>query len=167
MTVVAVGLVVVLLLGVAGLVALGVGPLGGSGDAPPAATPAGPSDGSAQNGSAPGPDHVRPFTLDIRDIQECGRTCRDVTVALTNNGGNPRENVTVTTTIYAGEDAVWEGEEPVGTLDSDETTVRTERVDVGLVGGAKIERNDGRVTIETVVRWDGGSASYHEQRQVA
>jgi len=60
--------------------------------------------------------------------------------------------------VYAGQDSVWQGEASVGTLASDESTRRTEHVDVGYVGGAKIERNGGTVTIETVVRWDGGGS---------
>jgi hypothetical protein len=124
-------------------------------------------DGATESGDDSSGGGQRPFTLDVEKLDDCGNTCRDVTVSLTNNGGNPRENVSVTTNVYAGQDSVWQGEASVGTLASDESTRRTEHVDVGYVGGAKIERNGGTVTIETVVRWDGGAATYREQRQVA
>lgn len=165
-TVVALGLVVTVLV-VGGLLAVGQGPLGGSGDA--STTPAQTTEhgGAAESGDDSSGGGQRPFTIDVEKIENCGKTCRDVTVSLTNNGGNPRENVSVTTTVYAGQDSVWRGEASIGTLGSDESTRRTERVDVGYVGGARIERNDGTVTIETVVHWDGGEATYREQRQVA
>ncbi|MBX0322939.1 hypothetical protein EGH21_07850 [Halomicroarcula sp. F13] len=162
-TVVAVGLVVgALLLAAGGIVALGVGPFGA--DNGTQTTPTGPT--ATPNENTPGENHVRPFTIDIRSIEKCGETCRDVTVAITNNGGNARENVTVTTNIYAGNDTVWNAEESVGTLASDASRTETKRIDVGLVGGAKIKQNDGEITIETVVRWEGGSATFSERRDV-
>ncbi|MFB6154466.1 MAG: hypothetical protein ABEJ22_01130 [Haloferacaceae archaeon] len=169
-TVVAVGVLVALLVvGIGGMYVLGVGPLAGGGDAQTSPVP-GPtatdSSGSSNGTSAPA-GHERPFTFVIDDIETCGNTCRDVTVTLTNNGGNARSNVTVTTTMYAGNDSVWTGEESVGTLDADESTTRTQRVDVGYVGGAKIKQNGGTVTVVTVVRWDGGSATFREKKQVA
>lgn len=162
-TVVAVGLVVgALLLAAGGIVALGVGPFGADSTQ---TTPTAPT--ATPNENTPGENHVRPFTIDIRNIEKCGETCRDATVAITNNGGSARENVTVTTNIYAGNDTVWSGEESVGTLASDATSTETKRIDVGFAGGAKIKQNDGQITIETVVRWEGGSATFSEQRDVA
>ncbi|MCU4802584.1 hypothetical protein OB920_19650 [Halobacteria archaeon HArc-gm2] len=162
----ALGIVVTVIV-VGGLVAFGQGTFGGSGDAH--TTPAQTADhgGAAESDDDSSGGGERPFTLDVQKIENCGKTCRDVTVSLTNNGGNPRENISVTTTVYAGQDSVWQGEASIGTLASDESTRRTEQIDVGYVGGAKIERNDGTVTIETVVHWDGGEARYSEQRQVA
>ncbi|QIO21746.1 hypothetical protein [Haloarcula sp. JP-L23] len=156
-----VGLVVgALLLAAGGIVAVGFGPFGGGDDTQtqPTATP---------NEATPGENHVRPFTIDVRNIETCGNTCRDVTVKITNNGGNPRENISVTTTIYTGNSSVWEGEESVGTLGPDESSTKTKRIDVGFVGGGKIKQNDGKILIETVVHWDGGSATFSERRDVA
>ncbi|SFR96564.1 hypothetical protein SAMN05216559_1644 [Halomicrobium zhouii] len=165
-TLVALGLVVTVLV-IGGMLALGQGPLGGAGDAqttPAQTTEHGEAAASDDDSSGGG---ERPFTIDVQKIENCGKTCRDVTVSLTNNGGNPRENISVTTTVYAGQDSVWQGEAAIGTLASDESTRRTEQIDVGYVGGAKIERNGGTVTIETVVHWDGGEATYREQKQVS
>jgi len=105
--------------------------------------------------------------MTIDKIETCGRTCRDVTVTLTNNGGHARENVTVETTMYAGQDAVWQGEASVGTLGAHASRTQTRHVDVGLVGGAKIQQNGGVVTIVTDVHWTGGSARFTERRKVA
>lgn len=163
-SVVGVGLLVgAVVLTVGGMVVLGVGPFAGGADTPERSAPA----TATPNEATPGENHVRPFSIDIRNIQQCGETCRKVTVRVRNNGGNPRENVTVTTNIYAGEDVVWDGAESPGTLAADEAVTRTKRIDVGLVGGAKIERNDGMITVETVVRWDDGSATFRERRDVA
>lgn len=163
-TVLVVGLVVgALVLAAGGLVALGVGPFGDGGGAQEQTTPSSATDG---DGATPSANHVRPFTIDIRNIEKCGETCRDVTVEITNNGGNARENITVTTNIYAGNDSVWNAEESTGPLASDESVTETKRIDVGLVGGAKIKQNDGKIRIETIVRWDGGSATFSERRDV-
>lgn len=162
-TLAAVGvLAVVALVAVGGIAALGVGPFASDAGGPPQ-----PGQQAGGGGEPPSEDHVRPFSIDIRKIEQCGNTCRDVTVSITNNGGNARENVTVTTNIYTGNDSVWHGEEAAGTLASDETLTRTKRIQVGVVGGAKIKRNDGKILIETVVRWDGGSATFSERRDVA
>lgn len=183
-SVAAVGVAALALLAVvAGATALGVGPFG-TADAPSVNEPGistanstgtgtdagdagGAGDGGGGDAGPNDPDHVRPFAVVVESVDECGRTCRDVTASLTNDGGNPRSNVTATTQIVAGEETVWEGSQEIGTLGPDETATRTARVEIGLVDAARIERNDGVVTIVTVVRWDGGSATYRERRTVA
>ena len=172
-TLVAAGALVVLVIAVllvGGTFAFGVGPFGGEGGPAAESTTPTATDGGSESdagGSANGPDHVRPFTVSVDRVEECGNTCRDVTASLTNNGGNPRESVTVTTEIYAGEDRVWKGGRDLGTLAPDETETRTHRVDVGYLGGAKIKGNGGTVTVVTTVDWSDGSATYREQRTVA
>lgn len=163
-----IGVGVVLLACVAVALAFALGPLGGVGGSAASNDPGGgPPTVAPGNGSANPPGHVRPFGLGIDGIDRCGYTCRDVTASLTNNGGNPRRNVTVQTDIYAGEDRVWNGTRTVGTLGAKQTVTRTTRVDVGYVGAAKIEHNGGNVTIVTTVRWDHGSATYRDRRNVA
>lgn len=182
-TMMAIGLVGILLLGTGGMLALDVGPLGGGSDAPSTATPAEPADdgSSGDSGgeadSSSGDDDegddsssdrtVRPFTIDTKRIEQCGNTCRDVTVSLTNNGDNTRKGITVTTKMYTDGERIWTGEKSVGTLGSDEATTRTARVQIGFVDAAKVKNNGGTVTIETIVRWNNGSETYREQRQVA
>ena len=180
----AIGLVIVAVaaLIVGGALMFGIGPFGGvpaggggPADGSAAPTPADDRSGAgeaSQTGNDPGasetgPDRVRPFTVSVGRIEECGNTCRDVTASITNNGGNPRPNVTVSTEIYAGGDRVWEGRRELGTLAPDETKTRTERVDVGFLGAAKIKGDGGNVTIVTTVDWSDGSATYRERRSVA
>ena len=160
-TVSAAGVVAVVLLAVGGMVALGVGPLGGPGNS----TAPSPVASGGHGGSSGG--HVRPFSFTVQQIDRCGSTCRDVTVTLTNNGGHARGGIVVKSWIYAGNDTVWKGSQAIGTLGGGASTTETQRVDVGLVDGAKIKQHGGVVTIVTVVDWDGGSATYRTQRQVA
>lgn len=178
-TMMALGLVGILLLGAGGMLAFDVGSLAGGSDAPSTATPAEPNDdgGSADDGGGDGSADdgsdgssaertVRPFTIDTKRIEECGNTCRDVTVSLTNNGNHSREGITVTTKMYADDDKIWMGKKSIGTLGSDESTTRTARVKIGFVDAAKVKQNDGTVTIKTVVRWESGSETFRETRQV-
>lgn len=160
----AVGLVLLLVVGVGGMAAMGLGPF--AGDAPANSTTT-PAAGGSVDGGGPGAGHVRPFSFDVRAVEPCGTTCRDVTVMLTNNGGKPREDVAVATTISAGDDRVWSGETSVGTLGPRESTTRTQRVDVGFVGGARIRRNGGVATVRAVVRWSEGSATFRERWRVS
>ncbi|MFB6079576.1 MAG: hypothetical protein ABEJ81_01035 [Haloferacaceae archaeon] len=132
------------------------------------------SDAHADGGSGtatPTPKPERPFSLAIRNVETCGKTCRDVTVSLTNNADHPRRDVAVTTKMYAGktagENRVWTGEKSVGRLGAGASTTRTQRVKVGFLGGAKIKRHGGTVTVVTVVRWDGGSVRFTERKRVA
>lgn len=188
-TMVALALAGLLLLGAGGMLAFDVGSFGGGGDASSTATPVEPTDAGESSGDAGAGDSsddaeadgssgddesddsapertVRPFTIDTKQIEQCGNTCRDVTVSLTNNGDHTREGITVTTRMYAADDRIWRGEKSVGTLGSDESTTRTARVKIGFVDAAKVKQNGGTVTIETVVRWQGGSETFREQRQV-
>lgn len=131
----------------------------------------GSSDDTSSEEPAASTQPKRPFSLAIGEIENCGRTCRDVTVTLTNNGGDARRGVAVSTAMYAGKTAgqnrVWRGEASIGRLGPGASTTRTERVKVGFVGGAKIKQHGGTVTVETVVRWDGGSVTFTERKQVA
>lgn len=106
------------------------------------------------------------YALDIRSIDRCGSTCRDVTAALVNEGSSARRNVTATTEVYADGDLLWSGNESVGTLSAGESYASTKRVQVGLSGGMKIQANDGYVTIVTVVRSDDGTTELAERRNV-
>ena len=171
----AVVVVALLLLAAGGVVVLGLLPGGAGSDSgvPPSTTTAaaGANAGTGGSGSGSGDGsaavHVRPFGLSIDGVASCGTTCRDVTASLTNNGGHARENVTVTTEVYAGNDRVWRGSQSLGSVGSHETVTRTPRVDVGYVGAAKIKGNDGYVTIVTTVHWTGGSATYRNRERVA
>ena len=120
---------------------------------------------SDSSGATPA-DASSGYALDIRSIEKCGSTCRDVTAALTNEGASARRNVTATTEVYADGDLLWSGNESVGTLSAGESHASTKRVRVGYAGGMKIRANDGYVTIVTVVRSDDGTTEFSERRKV-
>ncbi|NHN61168.1 MULTISPECIES: hypothetical protein [Halorussus] len=120
---------------------------------------------SASDATATPSDSGYAFT--IQSIEDCGSTCRDVTARLDNSGGAVREEVEVTTKMYADDDLLWAGNETVGRLGPGESHTSTRRVDVGFSGGLAISANDGYVTIVTVVRSEGGTARFSERRKVA
>jgi len=112
-----------------------------------------------------------PFGFVIDDIEECGRTCRDVTSTVTNRRDATAENVTVSTRIVAGRgidgDQIWQGTEGVGTLSAGESYTATKRVQLSLADGLKIENNDGWITVQTTVETEAGAVTFTDQRQVA
>lgn len=121
--------------------------------------------GTAANGTSASDDGPYAFTID--SVEECGSTCRDVTVTLENTAPETRRNVRVTTKVYADEDLLWTGNESVGALSAGASHTTTKRVEMGLAGGMKIRSNDGYVTIVTVVRSDDGTTTFSERRTVA
>lgn len=165
---VAVGL---LALGVGAAAYAGFGPIAGSpnSDEPttdfPTATPGG-TESSARSSSAP-------FTFTVDAIEECGQTCRDVTVTLHNHRNDTATGITVYTRIYAGrdntaeDDVVWEQQRDVGTMDAGESITTTERVELSLRDGLKIEREDGWITVVTTVESDQETATFEDSMQVA
>ncbi|WP_418281771.1 hypothetical protein [Halorubrum sp. DTA98] len=176
--------VVVLLVGVGAALYTGVGPApgGGSGDEIeefPTGTEYGGStgddgsdDGSSDGNSDDDADEP-PFTFTIDEIEECGQTCRDVTTTLYNERTDAATDVTVYTRIYAGEDAsdpddiVWEGTEPVGDLDANESYTTDERVELSFRDAREIDRNDGWITIVTTVEANEETVTFTDNEQVA
>lgn len=168
---------VVILIGALGVaIYAGVGPApGGDSDDQitdfPTATDSG--QGSAPGAETASPSDTPPFTFTIEEIEECGQTCRDVTVTLHNNQDEPASGVTVFTRIFAGknttdsDDLVWEAKEEVGTLDAGESHTTTKRVELSVQEGLKIERNDGWITIVTTVQTDERTVTFRDNEQVA
>jgi hypothetical protein len=107
------------------------------------------------------------FGYTIDEIVECGSTCREVTATLRNDGSGDAEDVTVTINIYADDDLLWEDTESIGTLEAGGSYTTTKTVDVGFSGGAAIRNNDGYVTIETIIDWDGGEETFENREKVA
>lgn len=151
------------------------GPIGGDGAATTTAAD-GSDDGSGDGSSgSDGGDSSKgttssssaPYRFDIVNIEKCGDTCRDVTAKLTNTGQATRQNVRVTTKVYAADDLLWTGNETVGTLEPDESFTSTKRVKLSYWEAMKVKNNDGYVTIVTVVRSDGGTVRFEERRKVA
>lgn len=107
------------------------------------------------------------FRFDVRSVEECGTTCRDVTVSVRNRGGTDAENVDVSVRLLTGDTEVWRGTQSFDRVDAGEARTQTRRINIGYVDGARIRANDGYVTIETTITWDGGEETFSERRQVA
>lgn len=113
----------------------------------------------------------QPYALTIDSVEECGTTCRDVTVSLTNQGSEDATDVTVYTRVFAGNstaesDEVWRGSEDVGTLSAGETTTSTKRVELSFEEAYAVDQADGWVTIQTTIETDDGTVTFTERRNV-
>lgn len=182
----AAGVVVLLLVGAVVGLAYGVGPAPGGADSSEdfddfptesdsASTDSSSSDSSTgDDGSSDGDTQAvtsPPFAFSIDTIEECGTTCRDVTVTLYNQQNETAENVTVYTRIYAGnstskDDRIWQGKEAIGTMSADTSVTDTKRVSLSYADAYAVEQNDGWVTIVTVVQSDDKTVKFEEQRDV-
>lgn len=163
---------VILSIGVGAALYTGVGPAPGdtSGepiDDFPTATESNDDDaGSSSSADMP------PFSFVVDDVEECGTTCRDVTATLHNHQNETATGVTVFIRIFAGEnntdtdDVVWEGTVEVGTLESDAAHTSTERVELSLRDGRKVDQEDGWITIVTAVETDERTVTFQESEQV-
>ncbi|EMA00683.1 hypothetical protein SAMN05443574_101104 [Haloarcula vallismortis] len=127
--------------------------------------------GGDSNPSASGAASSPPFDFTVGAVEECSRTCRDVTSTLTNQQNSTAESITVYTRIYAGNttdgDAVWEGSEDVGRLESKGSYTTTRRVDLSFGDAYAIEQADGWITIRTTVETADRTVTLSEQRKVA
>lgn len=123
------------------------------------------SDGSSTAESVP------PYTFAVESIEECGQTCRDVTVRLDNNRDETATGISVYTRIFAGNstdsgDKVWEGTRDVGSLEAGASTTETSRVELSYSEGYQIQQADGWITIVTTVESDDVTITFKERRQV-
>ena len=159
------GALVVLVVGGAavGAVMTGFGPAPGGDSGTPAPTPESTgtvydgsggsdstSDGSTTTESAP------PFSFGIDSIEECGRTCRDVTVY---------------TQIYAGnstssDDQVWSGTEEVGSMEAGGSHTSTNRVELTFTEAREVQNKGGWITVVTTVETAETTVSFKDRRQV-
>lgn len=173
--------------GMVGVLSTGVGPVDdvvdsvlgndsasddtGTGDADSGSTDGGDSgdtgngDAASDSGSASEPDTE--FAFAVRDIEECGQTCRDVTVKLTNTMETSATDVEVNTRIYTGGDKIWSASESFDEVSDSESKTKTKRVKLGYLDAAKVKQNDGTIRIKTTVTWDGGEQTFSETRKVA
>jgi len=175
-------ILVVLLLGVAGGVALftGVGPVPGGADDdeqltdfPTATSHPEPNDSVAPPTSNEAATEVQPFSFTIDRIEECGVTCRDVTATLHNTKDETATGVTVYSRIFAGQDnsdpddIVWEGTQDVGALEAGGSYTSTRRVELSLQESVKIQSSNGWITIITTVESDADTVTFRDSMQVA
>ena len=107
------------------------------------------------------------FTFAVQNIEECGTTCRDVTVAATNRMDDTATGVEIETVISADGDQLWTGTESFTEVDAGETKTRTKRVELGYLEAAKVQNNNGYITVTTTITWDGGEQTFSERRKVA
>ena len=163
-------LVVVLGIGAALYTGMGPAPGGDSGEEIedfPIADDA--DDGGSE---ATSPDDTDPFSFTIDTIEECGETCRDVTVTLDNNQNETATNVTVYIRIFAGQDnthtddIVWEGIEDAGTVEAGEDHTTTERVELSVQDARKIDQENGWITILTTVESDDTTVTFQDSERV-
>lgn len=185
---------IVVAIAVAALVTGAVPVLGGTGngddiDSFPTETPTGGSGGTdgsggtggdggggtaagSDGGSSGSSDSAPPFTFTIDSIENCGTTCRDVTVTLTNEQSHAASDVTVYTRIYAGnttsEDAiVWQGKEPVGSMAAGASVERTQRVSLSYGEAYEVKQHDGWITVVTTVQSANETVTFESRRDVA
>jgi len=173
-TSVLVGVGVVILLAVPMGLSWGLGPSDGDSgediESFPTETPAEaePESESGETTAAAEPGPAFAFTIDR--IEECGRTCRDVTSTLENDGDTAASDVTVYTRIYAGNgtdgDVIWEGRERVGELGAGESYTTTERVELSLADAVAVENEDGWITVQTTIESDEKTVTDTQRRQV-
>lgn len=166
----AVGLAVALVAGGAAFAA-GFGPASGGSDEPedepfPTAT-ATPAGGTSDGTATPGPA----FEFAIDRMEECGRTCRDVTSTLRNGGDARATGVVVRTRVFVGNgtdgDVAWSGRERVGALAVGGSHTATRRVELSYSEGFAVRRADGWITIQTTVTSDQRTVTFTDRRQVA
>ncbi|WP_284012015.1 hypothetical protein [Halobaculum litoreum] len=178
--------VAVVAVGGAAAFVAGIGPLGdaGGGSDTVTETPAstgtvydagGDSTAAGDEGTAAsGGDDTRslpPYTFAVESIEQCGQTCRDVTVRLDNNRDETATGVSVHTRIYAGnstaqDDRIWEGRRDVGALDAGASTTETSRIELSYAEGFQVQRADGWITIVTTVESDDVTITFKERRDV-
>ena len=75
-------------------------------------------------------------------------------------------NVTAETRVLADGNLLWNRTHDFETLSVNESANRTARVGLGLRDALVVAGNDGWVTVETTVSWDGGNATFDERRRV-
>lgn len=180
-TLFAVGAVAVVLLAGGLAFASGYGPApGGAGEADadaeefPTATPTPePTDdgSSGDEATSTATPTTQPFAVVIEQVEECGETCRDVTVSLTNRQSDAASDVTVYTRVFAGNstddgDVVWRGTEAVGSLGAGETHTTTKRVELSYSEALAVERADGWVTVQTTIETADRTVTFSERRNV-
>jgi len=89
---------------------------------------------------------------------------------VTNQQPTPASNVTVVTSLYAGNhtdgDVLWQRTEQVGTLEPSESYTANRRVELTLEEALSIREADGWVTIRTTVDSAGRTADFTDREQV-
>lgn len=130
-------------------------------------TPYESDEGSTDGADEESDESNQQYRFTVDKIEKCGETCRDVTATLENTGEEPRTGVVVETRIYADDDLLWRGNSTAGDLSPGESYTTTERVKLGYSDAMAVKRNDGYITIQTIVHSEEGRKVYEERRKVA
>jgi hypothetical protein len=85
---------------------------------------------------------------------------------LTNDGSVGARDIEVNVTLSAGDTRVWRGTFDVGTLDPGESFVTTQTITLTLGDAAAVVRNDGFVTGEAVITYQGGEQTVTVREKV-
>lgn len=113
----------------------------------------------------------QPFVPELENMEECGETCREATVALQNKMSVDAENIVVYIRLYAGdstapEDVVWGENRELGTLGAGEVYRETETVDLTPQQANKVRETDGVVTAKATIQSDQATATFVEKDNV-
>lgn len=105
------------------------------------------------------------FRTAIETIEKCSKTCRTLTYAVQNRGTEAAPDVSVRIRVFTGGNEVWDKNQSVGTVDArSQRTGISRDIDVGLLGGRKIQNNDGEVTIKLTPQSAGVSKTFTYER---
>jgi len=156
---------------------------GSSGSAESGSGSGGDSSGSAESGSGSDADGTsgeasdaesepsgKPFAIQVVSIEKCGKTCRDVTLRVTNRRDRAQTGVAVDARIFAGKgtdgERIWKDSADVGRLGAGESTTLTRRVKLGFGAALAVNDADGWVTVRTEVTAADASATFTERKNV-
>jgi len=92
-------------------------------------------------------------------------TCREATATVSNSGDAAATGATLQTTVLTGEERIGSGSRQIGTVGVDETITRTQRFEFSRGDGAAVREN-GQVTIRSVIVHDGGREEFTTTRQI-
>jgi hypothetical protein len=109
-------------------------------------------DGPGGDGADGGGSGDLGYDVDVGEVRECGTTCREVSIALTNTGTVAATELVAETRISTGGTIIWTDTESIGRLDAGETYRTTRRVELSVEDGARVRRNDNVVSIQLVLR---------------
>ena len=170
--------------GIAGALALGIGPAPGGdnggalGGSEETATPyeetvvvestdSSSGGGSGDAGTGTATAAPQPFKFVIQNITECGDTCRVVNGSVVNQQDTTAEDVTVRSEIYTGGDKIWEGSSDAGSLEPGETFSDTKRVELSYSQAYKVQQNDGDILVKTYVETSETTYVFKDERNVS
>lgn len=114
-----------------------------------------PSNRRPNNSKQDTPAYV--YTIDVEQIEECGNTCREVTLTLLNEGRKDWEDVVVDARLTAGGNLIYSGEEEVGDLASGKSYTTTREVNLSADDMVAVQQNDYVVTVRIVINGSGFS----------